>query len=56
MQLGLLDNAPVRHRYKIAGTGIEVYDDANSVAADYVAGELIVDTYGLRRIIESRII
>jgi FkbM family methyltransferase len=50
MQLGLLDNAPIRHRYKIAGTGIEVYDDANSVAADYVAGELIVDTYGLRRI------
>jgi FkbM family methyltransferase len=48
-KLRLLTGEPARHRYRIAGTPIEVNDEAGSRASDYVAGELTVDTYGLRR-------
>jgi FkbM family methyltransferase len=47
MQIGFMSNAPILHRYKIGGTKVEVYDQAHSQAADYVAGELILDSYGL---------
>lgn len=50
MQIGLTSSAPILHRYRIGGIKIEVYDQAHSQAADYVAGELIVDSYGLRRL------
>jgi FkbM family methyltransferase len=49
MRSAINSTLPVLHRYRIRGTKVEVYDQPHSHAADFVAGELIVDHYSLRR-------
>jgi FkbM family methyltransferase len=50
MHIAVRSNTPVLHHYRIGGVGFEIYDQPQSQAAEYVAGELIVGTYGLRRL------